>query len=77
MSRHVLAVVYRNVSDPDNVIRVHGFGDAYLTLHEKHDGKTLVIEGLETFTDVRMIAEPNGDVRLCHKHGEPLWRDFQ
>ena len=77
MSREVLAVIYRHVMDPADVLRVHGFGDANLTLHTKHDGKTVVIDGLEEFTDVHMIAEPDGDVRLHHKHGASLWRDFQ
>ncbi len=76
MSRHVLAVIYRNVSDDDSIVRVHGFGNAEIEL-TKGRGGAVVIRGLEDFPDVRMIAEPDGSVRLVHKHpGTSLWQEF-
>ena len=77
MSREVLAVVYRHIADPPDVIRVHGFGDANIQLRTRRGGDVLEIAGLDEFTDVRMISEVNGDIRLCHKDGLPLWADFE
>lgn len=77
MSREVLAVVYKNIADPDDVVRVHGFGDADIKVRMKRGGRTLEIDGLEELTDVQMIAEPSGDVTLHHKNGSSLWRDFK
>lgn len=77
MSREVLAVVYKNIADPENVVRVHGFGDADIAVRMKRGGRVLEIEGLEELTDVQMIAEQSGDVTLHHKKGLSLWRDFK
>lgn len=76
MSREVMAVVYRHVHDPPDTVRVHGFGDATIELKTKRGGKVIEIAGLEDFTDVRMIAEPNGEIRLTHKKGDSLWADI-
>jgi hypothetical protein len=77
MSREVVAVVYRHVHDPSDTIRVHGFGNADIRLKWNERANTLTIEGLEEFTDVRMIAEANGDIRLTHKNGDSLWADIR
>jgi hypothetical protein len=77
MSRHVIAVIYRNVSDSSDVVRVHGFGNADIEL-SKARGGGVTIRGLEDFPDVRMIAEPDGSVRLIHKNpGTSLWQEFK
>lgn len=77
MSRDVLAVIYKNVGDDDDTVRVHGFGDANIKLRSRDRGASVVIEGLDELTGVRMLAEPDGSVRLTHKNGLPLWKEFR
>jgi hypothetical protein len=77
MSRDVLAVVYKNVADDENTVRVHGFGDANIKLRSRDRGQSVVIEGLDELTGVRMVAESDGTVRLIHKNGKPLWKEFR
>lgn len=72
MSDDVIAILYRRRDDGS--CRIHGFGDADLSLAE-HRGE-IRIRGLRQDTRVAMDALPDGSLHVFSKKGKPLWGEF-